>query len=128
MTFQDIEQVSNITVIAAILSILSHIQTPGQETFDTLIALFESLEDAASTAKDNQIIRTEFVVGHRNFPLESLLGMTIKSFTSVAKSTNNLPKLCGFWDRIVNQVLVKHANNEMIARGVHAFMSVLQNK
>lgn len=123
----DIEHVSNITVIAAILSIMSHIQTPGQETFDTLIALFESLEDAVSTAKDNQIIRTDYMIGRKNFPLESLLGMTIKSFTSVAKSTNNLPKLFEFWDRIVGQVLAEHANNEMIARGVHAFMSVLQN-
>lgn len=107
---------------------MSHIQTPGQETFDTLIALFESLEDAVSTAKDNQIIRTDYMIGRKNFPLESLLGMTIKSFTSVAKSTNNLPKLFEFWDRIVGQVLAEHANNEMIARGVHAFMSVLQNK
>jgi hypothetical protein len=108
--------------------VISHIQISAEETFNTLITLFESLEHATSNIKDNTIVTTTFTVGHKNFPLESLMGMTIKSITSVAVGSNRLPELVSYWDRFVNGVLVQHGNNEMIARGVFTFMEALQNK
>jgi len=123
----DVEEVSKISIVGAILSVISHIQISAEETFNTLITLFESLEHATSNIKDNTIVTTTFTVGHKNFPLESLMGMTIKSITSVAVGSNRLPELVSYWDRFVNGVLVQHGNNEMIARGVFTFMEALQN-
>lgn len=103
-------------------------QISAEETFDTLISLIESLDKAMTNTKSNDIIGTVFTVGHKNFPLESLMGMAIKSVSIVSVSSNQLPKLISYWDQFVNRVLVQRAHNEMIVRGVFTFMEALKNK
>ncbi|KAI8575447.1 hypothetical protein K450DRAFT_261769 [Umbelopsis ramanniana AG] len=124
---ENVEVVSKISVVSAILSIISHVQISAEETLDTLVSLFESLKNALSKIQDNSIAMSAFTVGHKNFPLESLMGIIIKSITSVSVSSNQLQKLSGYWSRFVNDVLLQHPGNEMIVHGVYTFMDALQN-
>ncbi|KAH8554731.1 armadillo-type protein [Umbelopsis sp. PMI_123] len=124
---EDVEEISKISVVSAILSIISHVQISPEETLDTLVSLFESLNNALSKIQDNSIAISAFTVGHKNFSLESLMGMVIKSITNVSMGSGQLEKLPIYWDRFVNHVLIEHPGNEMILHGVYTFMDALQN-
>lgn len=88
--------------------------------------MFESVYSYLTEFNNNEIINTAFIMGHKGFALESLLGLTIQSLVEITKNEQQyLEKLYKKHDTLMD-LLKKHSHNEVIVKGLKDYLAVLK--
>ncbi|CAO3617504.1 unnamed protein product [Cunninghamella echinulata] len=117
---------STISIVASVLTILPTIDVDSNLAFNSILSMFESVYNYLSEFNNNEIINTAFIMGHKGFALESLLGLTIQSLVEITKNEQQyLEKLYNKHDILMN-LLKKHSHNEVIVKGLKNYLAVLQ--
>ncbi|KAL0082208.1 armadillo-type protein [Phycomyces blakesleeanus] len=120
---------SIIPVISAILSLVPVIQMPLETTFSALLSVFDSLHYFISEdAKNNTVSRVPFVLGHINFSIECLMGLTIESLARMVSSNggHGLEQLTKRHSLLFTNALELCNENEVVLRGLVAYMKLLK--
>ncbi|RUP48500.1 hypothetical protein BC936DRAFT_144478 [Jimgerdemannia flammicorona] len=128
---QDINKLFRITIISAALNILPHVSIPHHLIHPSLSSLLTSLLDHLSSviSSDASPINAPFVQGSATMVIESLLGLTIEALAKVSHNagTNGAKALSELWDKIVLEALLKFGRNEVVLRGVMAYLETLKS-
>ncbi|KAG0190710.1 U3 snoRNP protein [Apophysomyces sp. BC1034] len=122
--------VSSIAVISAALNLIPHIQVPFDVTIKAIVSLYDSLRSfLAQEAEDNDVVYDKFVIGHKNFVLESLLGLSIEALAGAAATQegNALENLKDLHESMISEILVQYGQNEIVLRGVHKFLDLFRS-
>lgn len=118
---------SAITVLASALRILPKIQVSVDKVFTVSMSLFVSLSDfLKKNANDNQLVETPFVLAHKNFVLESLMGLVLESLAGIA--ANNAAvfnEMKNIHNKLVDEILIEHSRNEVVLSGIHRYLDLL---
>lgn len=118
---------SAISILASALRILPKIQVSVDKVFTVLMSLFESLSEfLKNDAKNNELIDTPYVLGHKNYVLESLMGLVLESLAGIAAhNTKVLEKMKESHSKLVDQVLMDHSKNEVVLSGIYGYLDLL---
>lgn len=118
---------SAISILASALRILPRIQVSVDKVYSVLIALFNSLSSfLKKDTANNELIETPYVLGHKNFVLESLLGLVLESLAGIAAHNPAvLEKMKGKHDQLVDEILVDHSRNEVVLSGIYGYLDLL---
>lgn len=118
---------SAITILASALRVLPKIQVSVDKVFSVIMSLFVSLSDFLKTSADgNQLVETPYILGHKNFVLESLMGLTLESLASIAANNSKvLIEMKNIHSKLVDEVLVNHSQNEVVLSGIHRYLDLL---
>ncbi|KAI7902962.1 armadillo-type protein [Cokeromyces recurvatus] len=120
--------ISAITVLASALRILTKIQTSVDKVSPVIMSLFISLADflQKNNEDDNSIVNTPYILGHKNYVLESLMGLALESLTSIAShSTSLLGELNKMHERLMKGILINYKGNELILSGIYQYLDLL---
>ncbi|KAI9478566.1 MAG: hypothetical protein EXX96DRAFT_601338 [Benjaminiella poitrasii] len=120
--------ISAITVLASALRILPKIQISADKVSPVVMSLFISLADflKKNDTKDNSVINTSYVLGHKNYVLESLMGLALESLSSIAThSTTLLEELNKMHSRLIEEILINHGRNEIVLSGIYQYLDLL---
>ncbi|OBZ87321.1 U3 small nucleolar RNA-associated protein 20 [Choanephora cucurbitarum] len=124
--YSEDRNVSAISLLASVLRVLGKSQVSVDKAFPAIMSLFNSLLDFLQNTTDNSIINSSFVLGHKNFVLESLMGITLQSLVEIA--THNaaaLTELKKMHDKLVDDILLKHSQNEMVLGSIFLYLELL---
>ncbi|KAI7894165.1 armadillo-type protein [Mucor mucedo] len=123
----DISNMSAISILASALRILPKIQVSVDKVFNVLMSLFESLSEfLKNDAVNNELVDTPYVLGHKNYVLESLMGLVLESLAGIAAhNTGVLEKMKESHSKLVDQVLVDHSKNEVVLSGIYGYLDLL---
>lgn len=118
---------SAISILASALRILPKIQVSVDKVFNVLMSLFESLSEfLKNDAVNNELVDTPYVLGHKNYVLESLMGLVLESLAGIAAhNTGVLEKMKESHSKLVDQVLVDHSKNEVVLSGIYGYLDLL---
>lgn len=118
---------SAITVLGSALSILPRIQISSDKVYTVVMSLFKSLAGFLDKNRDdNQVIDAPYVLGHKNFVLETLMGFTLESLASIAAhNAIVLAELKNIHGMLIDQVLVSYHRNEVVLSGIHKYLDLL---
>lgn len=125
---EDGREVSAIPVIAGVLNILPRVQLSLDAAVKGIMSLINSLTDFLRSEQDrNTVLSTPYILGHRNFALEVLLGYAIEALTRMAWLRSDMDKIAGLHDTLVDDMLKFHGRNEVVLRGVFTYLDNLRS-
>jgi U3 small nucleolar RNA-associated protein 20 len=118
---------SAISILASALRILPRIQVSVDKVFTVLMSLFISLSDfLKNDAENNRLVETPYILAHRNFVLESLLGLVLESLADIAaNNTTVLEEMKKNHNKLVYEILVDHSKNEVVLSGIHRYLDLV---
>ncbi|KAI9249280.1 armadillo-type protein [Sporodiniella umbellata] len=120
------DNISAVTILASILHILPSIEVSVDKAAPLLFSLLDSLRTFLEKSKDNTMIDAPFVLAHKNFALESLLGLTLSTLAGFAhKHKKILPDLVSRHQELI-KVLLAYSKNESVLSGVYDYLELLR--
>ncbi|KAI9252331.1 hypothetical protein BDA99DRAFT_563365 [Phascolomyces articulosus] len=125
----ELESTPTITLLSAVVFVLSRIHVSLDSAFEALLALIDSISNHLSLqSKDNNNpINTPLVIAHKNFVLEALMGQAIESLAKLASANNAVEKTSHLHGKLAEYMLENHGHNEMILRGVFYYLDMLRS-
>lgn len=118
---------SAISILASALRILPRIQVSVDKVFTVLMSLFNSLSDfLKQDAENNQFVETPYILAHKNYVLESLLGLVLESLAGIAaNNTTVLEDMKKIHNKLIDEVLVEHSKNEVVLSGIYRYLDLV---
>lgn len=118
---------SAISILASALRILPRIQVSVDRVFTVLMSLFNSLSDfLKQDAENNQFVETPYILAHKNYVLESLLGLVLESLAGIAaNNTTVLEDMKKIHNKLIDEVLVEHSKNEVVLSGIYRYLDLV---
>lgn len=118
---------SAITILASALRILPKIQVSVDKVFTVSMSLFMSLSDfLKKNTDDNSLVETPFVLAHKNYVLESLMGLVLESLAGIAaNNTNVFNEMKNIHSKLVDEILIEHSRNEVVLSGIYRYLDLL---
>lgn len=118
---------SAISILASALRILPRIQVSVDKVFNVLMSMFVSLSDfLKKDAKNDELVDTPYVLAHKNYVLESLMGLVLESLAGIAAhNAAVLEKMKESHSKLVDEVLVDHSKNEVVLSGIFGYLDLL---
>lgn len=118
---------SAISILASALRILPRIQVSVDKVFTVLMSLFNSLSDfLKQDAENNQFVETPYILAHKNYVLESLLGLVLESLAGIAaNNTTVLEDMKRIHNKLIDEVLVEHSKNEVVLSGIYRYLDLV---
>lgn len=118
---------SAISILASALRILPKIQVSVDKVFSVLMSMFESLSEfLKNDAENNELVDTPYVLAHKNYVLESLMGLVLESLAGIAAhNATVLEEMKKSHSKLVDQVLIDHSKNEVVLSGIHGYLDLL---
>ncbi|KAI8059768.1 armadillo-type protein [Thamnidium elegans] len=125
----DESKMSALSILASALRILPRVQVSVDKVFNVLMSLFNSLTSFLKKDVENdELIETPYVLAHKNFVLESLLGLVIESLAGIAAHNPAvLEKMKENHEKLVEEILVNHSSNEVILSGIFGYLDLLRS-
>ncbi|KAI7881842.1 hypothetical protein K492DRAFT_206553 [Lichtheimia hyalospora FSU 10163] len=124
---RDSDDSSAITFLSASLSLLQHVHLP-ETAIPAIDHLIDSLHSyITSNEEDDTVINTSFVVAHKNFVLQVLIGYCIETITKLITTNGSPASPLDFHDKFVDQLLKAHGRNEVVLRGVFQYLDHLRS-
>lgn len=120
---------SALSILASALRILPRVQVSVDKVFNVLMSLFNSLTSFLEKDMEyDELIETPYVLAHKNFVLESLLGLVIESLAGIAAHNPAvLEKMKENHEKLVEEVLVNYSSNEVILSGIFGYLDLLHS-
>lgn len=121
---------SAIAVLASALRLLPKIQVSVDKVFTVGMALFVSLSDfLKKNATNNQLVDAPFVLAHKNFVLESLMGLVLESLAGIAANNAAVfDEMKNIHDKLVYEILVEHSRNEVVLSSIYRYLDLLYSR
>lgn len=112
------------------LYILPRIQVSVSSVSPVLLSLFDSLLTyLKQSEQENDVIDAPFVLAHKNFVLESLLGLVLESLASTAAhNTAVFDEMKKMHSKLIDNVLVSFARNEVVLSGLYRYLDLLRSE
>ncbi|KAI8366801.1 armadillo-type protein [Radiomyces spectabilis] len=119
---------SAITVISAVLNLIPHIQLSASDAFTALLVLFHSLKSYL-TSSNSPLVRSSFVLGHKNYALGCLVGLSVESLTKTFSANNGMSQeqFLQLHDILFQDVLPNQKDHEVVLRGIFTYMDHLRS-
>ncbi|KAG2222075.1 hypothetical protein INT45_007961, partial [Circinella minor] len=126
----ELESTPTISLLSAVVYVLSRIQINLDSALEALLALIDSITNhlALQSKENNNVINTPLVIAHKNFVLEALMGQAIESLAKLAATNNAAEKTSHLHDKLVGYMLEHHGHNEMVLRGVFHYLDMLRSE
>jgi len=118
---------SAITILASALRILPKTQVSVDKVFTVSMSLFMSLSNFLKKNTDgNSLVETPFVLAHKNYVLESLMGLVLESLAGIAaNNTNVFNEMKNIHNKLVDEILIEHSRNEVVLSGIYRYLDLL---
>lgn len=91
------------------------------------MSLFMSLSNFLKKNTDgNSLVETPFVLAHKNYVLESLMGLVLESLAGIAaNNTNVFNEMKNIHNKLVDEILIEHSRNEVVLSGIYRYLDLL---
>lgn len=118
---------SAITVLGSALHILPKIHVPSDKLYTVVMSLFKSLAEFLNNNKeDNPVVDAPYVLAHKNFVLETLMGFALESLASIAAhNATVLSELKNIHSKLMDEILINYHRNEVVLSGIFKYLDLL---
>jgi U3 small nucleolar RNA-associated protein 20 len=119
--------ISAITILASILHLVPVIEIPLDKVSQILISLLGSLKDfLKKDAANNILVDAPYVLAHKNFVLECLLGLILEALAGIAEHDSNvLTQMKNIHEELINDILLVYSTNEVVLSGIYRYLDLL---
>ncbi|KAG0957866.1 hypothetical protein G6F61_002202 [Rhizopus arrhizus] len=119
--------ISAITILASILHLVPVIEIPLDKVSQILISLLGSLKDfLKKDTANNVLVDAPYVLAHKNFVLECLLGLILEALAGIAEHDSNvLTQMKNIHEELINDILLVYSTNEVVLSGIYRYLDLL---